>query len=145
MPSLEFPGGSAEFAKVARAFRQAEGELPRELTKALERSSKPLRKDAKASALEHLPSDGGLNRIVASARMTVRHIANGIRIVAKGIDQLRLTNQGKIVHPTYGHRPRKLQPIPKAKDWFTRAMRDGEPKVRKELVKALDKIARRIA
>lgn len=144
MPSLEIKGGE-QFAAVARAFRQAEGELPRELVKALERSAKPLRKDAKASALEHLPSSGGLNHIVAGARMTVRRIANGVRIVAKGIDQLRLTNQGKIVHPTYGHRPRKLQPIPKAKDWFTRPLRDGEPKVRKELVKALDKIARRIA
>ena len=145
MPSLEFPGGSAEFEKVARAFRQAEGELPRELTKALERSAKPLQRDAKTSALAKLPHENGLNRIVAAARMSVSRRANGIRIKAKGIAQLALTNDGRIVHPTYGHRPRKVQKMPAAKGWFTNSMRAGEPKVRKELVKALDKIARRIA
>jgi hypothetical protein len=145
MPSLEFPGGSAQFERVARAFREAEAGLPRELVQALEKSAKPLKRDAKASALTNLPHLNGLNRIVAAARMTVTPRANGIRIKAHGIDQLRLTNDGKIVHPTYGHRPRKVQRIPAAKDWFTKPMRDGEPKIRRELAKALNKIARRIA
>ena len=145
MPTLEFPGGSAQFERVARAFRQAEGELPRELVKALEKSAKPLQKDATASAVANLPHSGGLNHIVAAARMSTRRRANGIRIMAKGIDQLAMTNAGKVVHSTYGHRPRVVQFIPKAKDWFTKPMRDGAPKVRRELIKALDKIARRIA
>ena len=144
MPSLEIVGGE-QFAAVARAFRQAEGELPRELVKALEKSAKPLQRDAKASAVANLPHSGGLNQIVAAARMTTRRRANGIRIVANGIDQLAMTNKGKVVHPTYGHRPRVVQMLPKARDWFTKPMRDGAPKVRRELIKALDEIARRIA
>ena len=146
MPSLEFPGGSAEFERVARAFRRADGELPRELMIALEKSSKPLRRDAKASALANLPKRGGLNRVIAGARMSVRRRANGIRITAKGIEQLGLTNAGTVRHPVRGHRDRWVtQAIPKARNWFVKPMQDGAPKVRRELVKAVDKIARRIA
>lgn len=143
MPSLEFPGGTAQFEKVARALRAADGELPAELYKGLERAAKPLVKDARKSALANLPHRGGLNAIVAKARMPVTRRANGIRITADGIEQLPLTNQGKVVHPTYGRRPRVVQAIPKARDWFTKPLRNGAPKVRRELVKAMDKIARR--
>ena len=145
MPSLEIVGGE-QFAAVARAFRQAEGELPRELLKALEKSSKPLRKDAKASALEHLPKRGGLNRVIASARMSAIRRANGIRIIAKGIEQLSFTNSGKVRHPVFATPETWVtQAIPAAKDWFNKPMQAGAPKVRRELSKALDKIARRIA
>jgi hypothetical protein len=37
------------------------------------------------------------------------------------------------------------QAIPKALNWFYKPMQDGAPKVRRELNKALDKIARKIA
>lgn len=146
MPSLEFPGGSAQFEKVARAFRQAEGELPRELQSALERAAPRLERAATASALENLPQAGGLAAVVAAAGMSTWRRPGGIRIIADGIDQLRFTNKGKVRHPVYG-RPHSwiTQSIPKATNWFTTPMREGAGDVRKELTKALNKIARRIA
>lgn len=145
MPTIEFVGGE-QFAKLAAKIRAAEGELPNELYRALEKSSKPLRRDAKSSALAHLPRKGGLNRVVAGSRMSTRRVANGIKIKANGIEQLKLTNSGKVRHPVYGHPGTWVtQSIPAAKDWWSRPMRNGAPKVRRELVKALGKIARRIA
>lgn len=145
MPSLEFPGGSAQFERVARAFRQAEGELPKELYQALEKSSKPLIRDGKRSALANLPRRGGLNRVIANARMSTTRRASGIRIKAKGIAQLARTDAGSVRHPVYGRSAWVDQSIPKARDWFEKPMRAGAPRVRRELTKALDKVARRIA
>lgn len=145
MPSIEIQG-EEKFAALAARIRKAEGELPHELIDALERAAPPLKRAAKASAAQNLPHRGGLAAIVASSGMSTQRRAGGIRIVARGIQQLKLTNSGKVRHPVYG-RPGTWvsQLIPKARDWFDKPMRDGAPKVRRELDKALDKIARKIA
>lgn len=145
MPGIQVVGGQ-QFARVAAAFRRAEGELPGELLTALEKAAVPLQKAATKSAAANLPKRGGLAQVVAGSGMSTKRVRSGVRIVAKGIDQLPFTNKGKVRHPVYG-RPQSwtTQSIPKAKDWFTNPMREGAPQVRKELVKALNKIARRIA
>lgn len=145
MASIEIRGGE-QFEALARRCRVAEGELPREITDALVRSAPPLERAATRSAEANLPHRGGLNVVVASAGMSTQPRANGIRIVARGITQLALTNRGQVRHPVYGKPGTWVgQLIPKARDWFDKPMRDGEPSVRRELVKALDKIARKIA
>jgi hypothetical protein len=144
MSSVEIVGGE-QFAVLAAKIRKAEGELPHELVKALERSAPGLKRAAKASAAANLPHRGGLAGIVAAAGMATQRRAGGIRITARGITQLKLTNDGKVRHPVYGRSRYVTQVIPKARNWFYKPMRDGEPKVRRELNKALDKIARKIA
>jgi hypothetical protein len=144
MSSVEIVGGE-QFAALAAKIRKAEGELPHELVKALERSAPPLKRAAKASAAANLPQRGGLAGIVAAAGMATQHRAGGIRITARGITQLKLTNDGKVRHPVYGRSRFVTQAIPKALNWFYKPMQDGAPKVRRELNKALDKIARKIA
>lgn len=145
MPEVEIVG-EEKFAALAARIRKAEGELPGELYAALERSAPPLEHAATASALAHLPHHGGLNAVVGSAGMRHTRRAGGIRINARGITQLKLTNSGKVRHPVYGN-PRSwiTQEIPKALNWFDKPMHDGAAKVRRELDKALDKIARKIA
>lgn len=147
MPSIEITGGE-QFAALAGRIRRAEGELPHELTQALERSAPPLIAAAKRSAAANLPRRGGLAGIVAASDMSTQPRAGGIRIVARGITQLPLTNTGFVRHPTFNHRTAKAwvtQAIPKAREWFTRPMHEKSDTVRRELDKALNKIARRIA
>jgi hypothetical protein len=143
--TLKIEGGD-QFIEAARRVRRANGELPHEIIDALERAAPPLERAATASAAANLPKRGGLAAIVASAGMSHHRRAGGIRIIARGITQLSLTNQGKVRHPVYGVPGTWVgQAIPKAKDWFDRPIRNGAPKIRAELDKALDKIARMIA
>lgn len=146
MASLEITGGG-QFHVVAMKMRNAaHGDLEREILQALERASVPLRKDAKASALEHLPKRGGLNVLVADSIMTVRRRAGGITVVAKGMTQLAKTNNGEIRHPVYGNRNAwTTQNIPLAKDWFFKPFHDGKGKITRELRLAMDEVARKIA
>lgn len=145
MATLKIQGGD-QFKEAARRVRIANGELPGEIIDALERAAPPLERAATRSAAANLPKRGGLAAIVASAGMSHTRRAGGIRIVARGITQLKLTNEGKVRHPVYGNPGTWVgQAIPKAKDWFDRPIRAGAPKVRAELNKALDKIARKIA
>jgi hypothetical protein len=76
--------------------------------------------------------------------MSTQRRAGGIRITARGIKQLSFTNSGRVRHPVYG-RGWVTQLIPRAKNWFDKPMFDGADKVKRELDKALDKIARDIA
>lgn len=139
--------GGWKAREVARAFeRAADGDLRRELRRALDEGAKPMIDAAHRSAMEDLPKHNGLNLIVAAARITVHSLgATSIRIIADGIDQLyRIDKIGTVEHPTYGHRPRVTQRLRDAEGWFTEAMEHGEPHMRRELERALERVARRI-
>jgi hypothetical protein len=141
--------GTADFERAARALRQHGSKGQRgQFAKAINSATKPLRAAAKVSAATTLPQRGGLARQVARSRLTTRRRASGagagVRIQARGIDQLALIDRGLVVHPTFGRRPRVAQPV--APGWFSRPMQAGAPVVRQELVKVMretvDKIAR---
>jgi hypothetical protein len=150
MADLEIRGAD-KLGKLAKALKQAgDKDLQKELYAGLNRATKPLRSDAKRSADENLPRRGGLNKRVARARMSTRRRGGknpGIKIVAKGMPQLgRIDRLGKVKHPVHGHRDRWVdQKIPEAQGWFTDPMQAGAPPVRKELVRTLDAIARKLA
>ncbi len=144
--------GAEKFAEVAKALKQvADKELSKELYAGLNRSTKMLRADAKQAAGRQLPQRGGLaRRVETKARLSTRRRTGrdaGIRIVATGkVTQLKQMDEGKVRHPVYGHRNRWVgQNIPRAEGWFTETMNEGAPEVRKELVKVLDDIARKLA
>lgn len=122
--------------------------LQKELYSALNRATKPPRAEAKKNAEQVLPSTGGLNKRVAAARLSTRRRAGrdpGVRIVAKGLDQLDLIDKGFVRHPVYGRRTRwTLQPIPDAKGWFTKPMEDSAEDVRKEILQAIDEVAKKV-
>lgn len=138
--------GEEQFNALAARIRKAEGELQPELYQALERAAPALEHAATRSAAANLPKRGGLNAVVAAAGMSHQRRAGGIRITARGITQLALTNAGKVRHPVYGNPGTWVgQAIPKALGWFDKPIRDGAPTIRKELEKALEKVARKIA
>ena len=66
-----------EFRGLARAVKDADKGLRRELFKAMERTAKPVKWDVTRSALEMLPERGGLNRWMASAKVSVRQAYSG--------------------------------------------------------------------
>lgn len=145
MTQLTITGGE-QFAALAKRLEAVSGaDVRRELDAALVRSTPPLKRAAKASAAANLPHRGGLAGVVASAEMSTVAYGGGVRIVAHGIQQLALTNSGLVRHPVYGRNRWVTQSIPKARDWFFKPMRKGADKVRRELVKALDDIADKIA
>lgn len=149
MAQLEVQGAE-KFEKVAKALKQAgDKELRKELYSAINRATKPLRANAKKSAERNLPKSGGLNKRVARARMSAQRRTGrnpGVKIVAKGMDQFDLMNRGMVRHPVYGNRRRWVnQPIPEAKDWFTEPMQNGAKDVRREIVDAIDDVAKKLA
>lgn len=144
MVRIEISGG--EQAKLLGAkIRAAEKEFKPEMGKALHDGTRPLPAAARRSALEHLPKRKGLNRLVAAAKFTVRRISvMEYQVKGSGIDQLQHTNEGQVSHPTFAHRPRVTQTIPRAKDWFNRPMRAHKRKIADELGDAMHRIAKRI-
>lgn len=137
--------GDAKARVLAAKLRIAEKEFKPEMGKALRSGARPLPNAARRSALEHLPRRNGLNQIVAAARFTLRRISvMEYRVTANGIDQLEDTNDGFITHPTFDHRPRKRQAIPKARGWFNKPMRAGKRRISDELGDSMRRVARRI-
>lgn len=142
--------GAEKFERVAKALRQAgDKELRKELYAGINRATKPLRANARKSAEKNLPKAGGLNKRVARARMSTRRVTGknpGVKIVAKGMDQLGLMDRGMVRHPVYGNRKKWVnQPIPDAEGWFTQPMEDGKPQAQREIVHSLDDVAKKLA
>lgn len=142
--------GADKFARVARELKRVgDKDLQKELYSAINRSTKPLRANAKKSAAANLPRAGGLNKRVARVRMSTRRQTGknpGVKIVARGMDQLAMLDKGRVRHPVWGNRGRWVnQPIPKAEGWFTKPMEAGAKDVRREIVKTLDVIAKKLA
>jgi len=132
--------GAEEFGVLARHLKQAgSGGLRKELLAALNQSTKPLKQAAKASAASRLPHRGGLAARVARSRLSTRTRGLGIRIEAKGMDQLALIDRGIVRHPVYGRPPFVAQSITSL--WFTAPMQAGAPLVREELVQAIRRVA----
>ncbi|HEV8569814.1 MAG TPA: hypothetical protein VGQ92_22465 [Actinoplanes sp.] len=139
--------GAEKFGILARALRQAaDKDLQRELAAGLNRAAVPLRAEAKASALAVLPRRGGLAARVAGARLTTKRRGGRnprVRIEAKGMPQLRRIDRGSVRHLVYGHPPFVTQHV--TAGWFTKPMEAGAPRVRAQMVRVLDEIARKIA
>ena len=149
MGDLEIRGGR-EARQIARAFeRAAARDLRYELQRGLEEGAESMVDAAHVSALRNLPKRGRLNLLVAAARIIVLRSGGrdpSVKIVATGMDQLYpIDKLGVVEHPTFAHRPRVRQSIPKAEGWFTEACEHEAPKVRRELERAIDRVARRIA
>lgn len=143
MTRVEVSG--TDFHAVAAKLLAAEHDLPVHLRRAVDKSARPLPAAAKRSALENLPHHHGLNVLVARARITIRRTSSTtLEVRARGIEQLGNTNDGRIGHPTFGHRPRRTQLIPRARDWFFKPMRKRKNEISDELGDAMHKVAKEI-
>ncbi len=118
-------------------------DLRRELNKGLRDGARPLVAEARAAARDDLPTRGGFGERIASLPTTVSITQGGVRIKVKGADA-RSANRGQIRHPVFGNMENWVtQTIPSG--YFTNRMKREAPKVRPDLVKALDRVAEKIA
>ncbi len=138
-----------DLAKELRRQGEAGKGLRRELYKGIQRSTKPLKADAKASAAANLPHGGGLADLVAASKLSTRTRGGGknvgVRIVATGkkVHDAAATDRGRLRHPTFG-RPRSWVTQQIEPGWFTKPMEAGAGKVRRELLQAMERVARAI-
>lgn len=138
--------GADALKDLSRQLRAAAAkDLRKEMNRGLRSAAKPLIADARQFARETLPKQGGLNEKVARSRFRVKITTGrdpGVRITATGLDA-RLDSQGRLRHPVYGNRrawvQQKVTP-----GWFHVPMRRGAPEVRREMAKALDRIAKKL-
>lgn len=152
MPDFEVRGAD-QLARAARALK-AQGTsgngIRKELLRGIRASTKPLIIDVKQSAVTDLPHEGGLNKTVAfDSRFATRTRTSGsqvgVRIVAtsKVVRDLEAMDRGELRHPVRATGPRKswvwveqrIRP-----GWFSRPLRDGAPTVRKELLRAMERV-----
>lgn len=129
--SMRITGDVAALRAVGRALREAgDKEQKRELYKAVQRATKPIKEEIKQSALDTLPHGGGLNVWVSkigiktkqsySGRMpgvTIKGTLNNkARVSGRGKGRkkartfgatadLRSINRGRVFHPVFGHGP----------------------------------------
>lgn len=72
-----FTADVEEFRRLGAAVKGADAALRKELFKAVANATKPVKEEVARSARETLPSGGGLNEWVASAKLTVRQAYSG--------------------------------------------------------------------
>jgi hypothetical protein len=140
--------GADQLAKLAKQLREAGAkDLQRELGKAINRALKPVKADIRQSAQETLPKRGGLAAKVAKSKVTTRRRtsqkAAGVRVVATNTVSLYHLDKGQIRHRKGGDiNAGKVQPT--TPGWFTKPTEAAAPEVRKELVAAMDEVAKKI-
>ena len=152
--SLRVEGADQFFALARRLKEAGDKDLQRELYRGLNRAVKPLTASVRQSALETLPSQGGLNVTIATGskvkvqrRTGARSV--GIKLIAtaqtpKGRDRdLAGMDKGKLRHPLFGNRgfwyPQAIAP-----GWWTKPTGRAGPVVRAELLKVMEEVRRKI-
>jgi len=136
----------ADLAKRLRAEGDAGKGLKRELVKGITRATKPMRAEAKREAKTRLPKSGGLAAIVGRSSITTKTRTGrdpGVTILAKGV-AARSTDRGFVKHPVFGNREAWVTQAV-APGWFTDTMQNASPAVRREILEAMNTVARQIA
>jgi hypothetical protein len=132
--NVRLTGDVASLRAVGKALREAaDKEQKRELYKAVQRATKPIKEEIKESARESLPHSGGLNEWVAAIGIKTKQSYNGRMpgVTIQGtLDNksvvrrsggkrrkgrksgtfgaradLRSINRGRVFHPVFGHGP----------------------------------------
>jgi hypothetical protein len=139
--------GADKVALVAKALRDlGDRDLSRELSRGLNRVTDGLKEDAKEEAGKRLPHRGGLAERVLQAKLSTRRKSGrnpGIRISAKGMDQLELMDQGLVRHRVFGQDVWVTQKI--TGGWFSDPMEAGRDDVERAIEGVLDEVAVKLA
>lgn len=142
--------GAEQLGDLAKALRSAGDTgkgLKRELYRGLNRATKPLRADARASALAVLPQSGGLAAQVFKSRLSTKILTGrnpAVAIAGKSGSAAAQTDRGHVKHPVYGNKRVWVTQQVDGAGWFTDTMKSAAPTVRKELVQAIDNVADQI-
>jgi hypothetical protein len=142
--------GAEKLTRLGAAIKAAgDKDLQRELRRAMQRGGKPLKEAARRGALERLPKRGGLAERVSTSKFGVRTTTSGkgaaVRVIGQsGYDLQDMDEKGEIRHPVYGRRKGKWATTSVKPGWFSDAEEAAAPKVRDELVQAIDIVAAKL-
>lgn len=154
MTSLQLEGAD-QLRALGKALREAgDKQLKRELMKASQRATRPVKQEIPASARKTLPSGGGLNDWVASTKVKTRTRTGGRNVGVeitgtvgkrmRATSDVRAINRGRLRHLTYGRPPWVTQRV---KPGYWDDVMDGPvtQRARLEFKAAMDRIAAEIA
>lgn len=139
--------GVEQLAALSKRLRDSgERDLKREFNRSLRDASKKPISRAKSNA-SRLPHKGGLAEKVAKSRITQKNRLSArnptLAIQATNDVNLWRLDRGRIRHPVYGDRDKWVtQDVPSG--WWSDAMKESEPEVRRGLAKTLDRIQRKL-
>lgn len=151
MPDLTLRGTDDVDALVRRIRTHADAKaLRKELYAGLNRVTKPVREDMKASIGPSLPSRGGLAALVmAKASLTTSATSGrnaGVRIRARHKDyDLKRLNAGRLRHPVFGNRSAWVQQTAGINPGFLDdSFEKQKPEIARGVLRVLDEIARKV-
>lgn len=151
MPDIELRGTADVDALVRRIRTHADAKaLRKELYAGLNRATKSVREDMKASIGPSLPSRGGLAALVmAKASLTTSATSGrnaGVRIRGRHRDyDLKRLNQGRLRHPVFGNRSVWVQQTAGVIPGFLdEAFEKSKPEIARDVRRVLDEIARKV-
>jgi hypothetical protein len=141
--------GTERLVRLAAAIRDAGDKgLQKELMRAMQRSTRPLKKAARDGAIQILPHRGGLAERVAASRFAAqtrtRGKGAGVRIKGASDMDISAMNRGRLRHPVYG-KWRKGTPTQLVRPgWFDDSLTIEAQGVRDEIERALDDLGRKL-
>lgn len=152
MSDVELRGTADVEALVRRIRTHADAKaLRKELYAGLNRVTKPVREDMKASIGPSLPSRGGLAALImAKASLTTSAATGrnaGVRIRARRRDggDLRRLNEGRLRHPVFGNRGAWVEQTAGINPGFLDdSFEKSKPEIARGVQRVLDEIARKV-
>ncbi|HEY3006164.1 MAG TPA: hypothetical protein VGJ44_27695 [Kribbellaceae bacterium] len=147
---LEITGGE-QFAALARDLRQAgRTDLRKELYKAINRRAKPMAADVMKAPPKYLPSGyAAVLGLKVKVRKRSGGASPGVRLVGSAFTpggsprELAVLNRGRLRHMLFGDAGFWFDQAVKPRFWDEPLEKDA-PKVRKELLRAIRDVARRL-
>lgn len=140
--------GADQLARLSKQLRDAGAkDLQRELAQGINRALKPMKEDIRQSALDSLPKRGGFAAAIAGSKLRTRRRTGrvaGVRVVAENRFSLYHPDRGEVRHRVKG-KPAAQWPVQRIQPgWWTRPTEGSAPAVRKELLAALDAVAKKL-
>jgi len=148
MADVTVQGAEAFLALSKRLKATGQGDLRKELNKALRAAAKPVSVATKAEARSRLPKRGGLAAAIARTpqRVQVRTGAAtaGVRVVVGGKGgAARTTDEGFVRHPVFGGSVFVRQNV--RGGWFSETAEKQTPAIREGVVSVLEDIVQKMA
>lgn len=140
--------GAENLERLAARLKEAgRKDLRKELLASIRKATKPVVQDVRASALDTLPSRGGLAALIAASRLGTQTRLSGkrvgVKLKASNAHDIKGMDQGRLRHPLFGRKHWYLQSVPAG--WFSQPIEESAPEIRSEIGKGMTRITNQIA
>jgi hypothetical protein len=141
--------GAENLSRLAVRLKDAgRNDLRKELLASIRTATKPTIAEVRASALDTLPSRGGLAALIAASRMSTETRLSGkrvgVRLRARNARNIRRMDKGRLRHPLFGNEKHWFtQSIPSG--WFSEPIEKAAPEIRWEIGKGMARVTNKIA